>query len=41
VTLPEDATPARRRFAAAFQRRAEAAIEDLEACRAVREAAGL
>lgn len=41
VTLPDDATPARRRFAAAFQRRAEAAIEDLEACRAVREAAGI
>ena len=29
VTLPDDATPARRVFAAAFQRRAEAAIEDL------------
>lgn len=41
VTLPDDATPARRRFAAAFLRRAEAAIEDLEACRAVREAAGI
>lgn len=41
VTLPDDATPARRRFAGAFLRRAEAAIEDLEACRAVREAAGI
>ncbi len=41
VTLPADATPARRRFAGAFQQRAEAAIEDLEACRAVREAAAL
>jgi aminoglycoside/choline kinase family phosphotransferase len=41
VTLPEDVTPERRRFAAAFQARAEAAIEELEACRAVREAAGL
>ncbi|MEZ4333376.1 MAG: phosphotransferase [Myxococcota bacterium] len=41
VTLPDDVTPERRRFAAAFQARAEAAIEDLEACRVVREAAGL
>ncbi|MFO0689178.1 MAG: phosphotransferase [Myxococcota bacterium] len=41
VTLPDDATPARRRFAAAFLQRAEAAIEDLEACRAVHEAAGI
>jgi len=41
VTLPDDATPARRRFAAAFQRRAEAAIEDLESCAAVRRAAGI
>lgn len=41
VTLPDDVTPARRRFAGAFQQRAEAAIEDLEACRAVRQAAGL
>ena len=41
VTLPDDATPARRRFAGAFQQRAEAAIEDLEACQAVRRAAQL
>ena len=41
VTLPVDATPARRRFAGAFLQRAEAAIEDLEACAAVRRAAGL
>lgn len=41
VTLPEDATPARRRFAAAFQRRAEAAIEDLECGEVVRRAAGI
>ena len=41
VTLPDDATPARRVFAAAFQRRAEAAIEDLESVRAVRQAAGI
>ncbi len=41
VTLPADATPARRRFAAAFLRRAEAAIEDLEACAAVRRAVGI
>lgn len=41
VTLPADATPARRRFAGAFQQRAEAAIEDLEACAAVRRAAGI
>lgn len=41
VTLPDDATPARRRFAAAFQARAEAAIEDLEAVGAVRAAAGI
>jgi aminoglycoside phosphotransferase (APT) family kinase protein len=40
VTLPDEATPARRRFAAAFQRRAEAAIEDLESRRAVHEVAG-
>ncbi len=38
VTLPDDATPERRRFAAAFQARAEAAIEDLEAVAAVRRA---
>ena len=41
VTLPDDVTPARRRFAGAFQQRAEAAIEDLEACQAVRRAAGV
>lgn len=41
VTLPTDATPARRRFAAAFQARAEAAIEDLESCTAVRQVAGI
>ncbi|MEZ4281735.1 MAG: phosphotransferase [Myxococcota bacterium] len=41
VTLPADATPARRRFAGAFLQRAEAAIEDLEACAAVRGTAGL
>lgn len=40
VTLPDDATAARRRFAAAFQARAEAAIEDLECVRAVRRAIG-
>jgi hypothetical protein len=41
VTLPADATPERRRFAAAFQARAEAAIEDLESCAAVRAGAGI
>jgi aminoglycoside phosphotransferase (APT) family kinase protein len=41
VTLPDDVTPARRRFAAAFQARAEAAIEDLECCELVRQVAGI
>lgn len=41
VTFPEDATPKRKKFAAAFLERAEAAIEDLEARAAVREVAGI
>ena len=40
VTFPDDATPRRRRFAAAFLARAEAAIEDLESRAAVRTFAG-
>ena len=41
VTFPEDATPKRKRFAAAFLARAEAAIEDLEARQAIRDHAGI
>ena len=41
VTFPEDVTERRRRFAAAFLERAEAAIEDLESRAALREYAGL
>ncbi|MBJ20314.1 MAG: phosphotransferase [bacterium] len=41
VTFPEDATDRRKRFAAAFLRRAEAAIEDLETRAALRDFAGL
>lgn len=41
VTFPEDATPRRRKFAAAFLERASAAIEDLESRRALAEYAGL
>ena len=41
VTFPEDITPRRRVFAAAFLARAEAALEDLEVRRALREHAGL
>jgi aminoglycoside phosphotransferase (APT) family kinase protein len=40
VTFPEDATERRKRFAAAFLARAEAAIEDLESRAAVREFGG-
>jgi Phosphotransferase enzyme family len=41
VTFPEDATEARRVFAAAFLARAEAAIEDLDAYGAVTSLAGI
>jgi len=41
VTFPEDATDRRKRFAAAFLERAEAAIEDLESRAALRKFAGL
>ncbi len=41
VTFPEDATPRRKKFAAAFLARAEAAIEDLESRSALREYAGI
>ena len=41
VTFPEDATPRRRVFAAAFLTRAEAALEDLEVRGALREHANL
>jgi aminoglycoside phosphotransferase (APT) family kinase protein len=41
VTFPEDATDRRKRFAAAFLERAEAAIEDLETRAALRDFAGL
>jgi hypothetical protein len=37
VTFPEDATPARQRFASAFLARAEAAIEDLESAALLRK----
>jgi aminoglycoside phosphotransferase (APT) family kinase protein len=41
VTFPEDVTDRRKRFAAAFLERAEAAIEDLESRAALREFAGI
>ena len=41
ATFPEDATPRRRVFAAAFLARAEAALEDLEVRAALRESAGI
>lgn len=41
VTFPEDATPRRKKFAAAFLERASAAIEDLESRKALAEFAGL
>jgi len=41
VTFPEDATPRRKKFAAAFLERASAAIEDLESRKALTEFAGL
>ncbi len=41
VTFPEDASPARRVFADAFLARSLAALDDLEARSALREAAGL
>lgn len=41
VTFPEDATPRRKRFAAAFLERASAAIEDLESRAALREYVGI
>ncbi|MFK7894954.1 MAG: phosphotransferase [Myxococcota bacterium] len=41
VTFPEDVTPRRKKFAAAFLARAEAAIEDLESRSALREFAGI
>ncbi len=41
VTFPEDATPQRRVFAAAFLARSEAVIADLDARSALREMAGL
>ena len=41
VTFPEDVTPRRKIFAAAFLARAEAAIEDLESRAALREFAGI
>lgn len=41
VTFPEDSTPRRKRFAAAFLARAEAAIEDLESRSALRDHASI
>jgi hypothetical protein len=41
VTFPEDVTDRRKRFAAAFLERAEAAIEDLESRAAIQDFAGL
>lgn len=41
VTFPEDATPRRKKFAAAFLERASAAIEDLESRAALREFVGI
>ncbi|MCR9094782.1 MAG: ecdysteroid 22-kinase family protein [bacterium] len=41
VTFPEDVTPRRRQFAAAFLERASAALEDLESRAALREFAGI
>ena len=41
VTFPENASPQRRVFADAFLARCLAALEDLEARAALREAAGL
>ena len=41
VTFPEDVTPRRRKFAAAFLERASAALEDLESRAALRDFAGI
>jgi aminoglycoside/choline kinase family phosphotransferase len=41
VTFPADASPRRQVFAAAFLARAQAAIDDLESCDAIREEAGV